>query len=147
MDTQPDRTPSRLSSLGLTMVHALALVTLYFVPVFICPTVVDFYSRFSIPETPLFSRAHVISDYLSSFTWVFIGLASIYLFVLYRRKRAGSAWLPAASNLVLLSVAVLGMIYTAWMINPMPFAAPSDAVAIDIAPPPAIESTYAQTGG
>jgi len=147
MTAHADIAPSRLSSLGLTLVHAVAFLTLYFVPVFVCPTVVDFYARFAIPETPLFLRAHVISDYLSAYTWIFVGLTSLYLFLLYRRKRAASAWLPAASNLILLSIAVLGIVYTAWLINPMTFATPNAAIAADIGPPPAIEASIAQAGG
>tara|TARA_R110002111_G_scaffold241065_1_gene302791 strand:- start:451 stop:879 length:429 start_codon:yes stop_codon:yes gene_type:complete len=107
-------------------------------PVFICPTVVDHYSRIGVPETPLFFRAHLISDVFAAYTPFWVAAAAAYLFVLYRHSRAGSRWLPAASNLAILSIALFGMVYTAWMINPMPYSVRNVLVAVDadeITPP------------
>ena len=115
-------TPSRLSSFGLTVIHALALFALYFVPVFICPTVVGFYERFGVAETPLFLQAHLISDFVAGFPWLFYLVSLYYLVLIYRLRRSSWRWLPAMSSISLLAIVVFGMIYTAWMIDPMVFA-------------------------
>ncbi|QDT03340.1 hypothetical protein K227x_17220 [Rubripirellula lacrimiformis] len=125
------RESTRISAFGLVAVHAVALLVLYFVPVFICPTVVDHYSRVGVPETSLFLRAHLISDYFAAYTPFWMAAAAVYLFVLYRRSRAGSRWLPAVSNLVILSIAFFGMVYTAWMIHPMTSSVGGVPVAVD----------------
>ncbi|MEX1026588.1 MAG: hypothetical protein WD049_01080 [Candidatus Paceibacterota bacterium] len=132
------------SSLGFVATHLIALTILYFVPVFICPTVVEHYATLGIPETPLFFRAHLISDFFAAYTPLLLGVAAIYLFVVYRRARAGSPWFGMLSNTVLLSIAFFGMIYTAWLISPMTLAAPQAGGATSA---PAMESQIAESNG
>ncbi|KAA1257080.1 hypothetical protein LF1_56420 [Rubripirellula obstinata] len=119
-----NQTLPRLPAFGLCLVHATALLALYFVPAFICPTVVEHYKQIGFAETPLFARAHLISDFLCGYTWFFVGFASVYLYVIYRHKRVASRWLPAVSNIALLAFVLLGTAYTAWLINPMVFGGP-----------------------
>ena len=151
MNAQPEQETvtegARLSAIGLVAVHAVALLILFFVPVFICPTVVDHYNRIGVPETPLFFRAHLISDYFAAYTPIWLAAGAVYLFFLYRRSRAGSRWLPAASNFALLSIALFGMVYTAWLISPMPFPAPNAPIAVDADTILQTEVTIAQAGG
>ena len=135
---------TRLSAVGLVAIHAVALMVLYFVPVFICPTVIEHYKLIGVPETPLFLRAHIISDYFSAYTPILLASAAIYLFILYRRKRSSSQWLPAVSNIVLLCISLFGMTYTAWMIEPMALFVPNAPVAADAKSDLGIETRIAQ---
>lgn len=110
-----------IPAFALVAAHAFALLILYFVPVFIFPTVANRFARLEIPETPMFASAHYLSDLFAARTSPYIAISVAYLVFLFGRSRARSRWLSAFSHVVLLAIALFGMVFTAWMINPLNF--------------------------